>query len=288
MKLIRILIERLQNPPVFVLPEQPKTVLSPARYAHKTAFHIDPLLAASVVIEQPVNPRGRAERYGTDLWKQRSRDDHGRPVWKPMLVVMLLIGAVAVRSSEQTFAAPARAPVDVGKSDNRVPDTLRALEKLHKIGYVWTTATGADRAIRHWQKVNGLVVDGVVGQATLRSLNLDTVVVSVVATRPAVRVVPPSPTLAPARGVAGWHDLAIAVGWTETQWSTLSCIIQRESGGNANAKNKNSSATGLLQILARFYPGVNLYDAETNLRVGLDLFNLRGWQPWTLPGNQCY
>src|SRR4029077_8126253 len=61
--------------------------------------------------------------------------------------------------------------VSVVRSD-ATADSLRALDRLHSYGYTINTQARAERAIRHWQSVNGLQVDGVVGPETLASLHL--------------------------------------------------------------------------------------------------------------------
>jgi len=305
-------IEKLQNPPIFLAPERTKMKMTPARYARKTAFHIDPLLAETVEVENEHHPRCEEERYGDDLWKQRVQGTHGHRAWKPMLtIILLIIATVVVRSGDPSFAAPAASKTTI--TDPHVQITMRALDKLHRMGYTWTTNAGADRAIRHWQKVNGLVVDGIVGTQTGESLGItlgDPVVPANVSSKPrrgnptpppvdpatnedtpATPPLPVIPATDPAtttRGADQWHDLAMAVGWTENEWPVLSCIINRESNGLPGVKNKHSSATGLLQILASYYKGVDLRDPQTNLTIGLQLFQSRGWQPWTLPGHQCY
>lgn len=57
------------------------------------------------------------------------------------------------------------------------------------------------------------------------------------------------------RGLYGrcgeWHDLAISVGWPETEWSTLSYVLYRESRCNIGSHNKTdpmSGSRGLMQI----------------------------------------
>ena len=110
--------------------------------------------------------------------------------------------------------------------------------------------------------------------------------------------------------------LAAQAGWPRKTWSKLGNIILRESGGCPNrigpsivdkncnitgwTKATNKSDSGLLQI-----NGVNynlerndraavclaglaceqapLLDALTNLKAGLVLFKIAGWQPWTPP-----
>lgn len=140
----------------------------------------------------------------------------------------------------------------------------------------------------NYQTRNGLIVDGIVGGQTQNALGI--------AIPKSAKSVPAKTT--PRRSdipythyypdVERWHSLALSVGWTEEQWPILSCIMYRESRGQASAKNKNSSATGLLQILASNQPGVDLYNPTTNLTVGLRMYDIRGWQPWVSTAHPCY
>jgi peptidoglycan hydrolase-like protein with peptidoglycan-binding domain len=143
-----------------------------------------------------------------------------------------------------------------------------------------------DRVL-HLQHVSGLLEDGIVGPITQKALGCGRAPVSAPPAAPR-----PTPTRAPApRPVAsqgGWHDLAIAAGWTEDQWPKLSCIIQRESRGQAGVIN-SAGATGLLQILKKYHRGDDLFDPFTNLRVGHEMFLSSGWSPWHAPAGikQC-
>ena len=104
-----------------------------------------------------------------------------------------------------------------------------------------------------------------------------------------------------------WHDLAIKVGWKESQWKTLSYVIHRESRCNIGSHNKldpNGGSRGLMQIngfwcrKSRYNQhgwlqaqGVltncdELFNPEVNLRAGLAMWqysqerNKCGWNPW--------
>lgn len=105
-----------------------------------------------------------------------------------------------------------------------------------------------------------------------------------------------------------WHDLAIAIGWPESEWPTLSFVMYRESRCNIGSHNKtdpHSGSRGLMQINGfwcrpnRYDPngflqsvGVlktcdDLFDGETNLRAGLAIWTYGqnkhgcGWRgPW--------
>lgn len=139
----------------------------------------------------------------------------------------------------------------------------------------------------NYQTRKGLIVDGIVGGQTQGALGI--AIPKNVSTTPkssGPRQKLPYSHYYP--DVERWHSLALSVGWTEEQWPVLSCIMYRESRGQAGAKNKNSSATGLLQILASNQPGVDLYNPQTNLTVGLRMYENRGWQPWVSTAHPCY
>lgn len=68
------------------------------------------------------------------------------------------------------------------------------------------------------------------------------------------------------------------------------CILQHESGGNPDAKNPTSSASGLFQHLASYWPerssaagwgGSSIWDPEANTAVAAWLYNQGGWGHWT-------
>lgn len=111
-------------------------------------------------------------------------------------------------------------------------------------------------------------------------------------------------------GLCGeFHDLAIAVGWTEDQWPKLSHIVHRESRCDVRALNSsdpNGGSRGLMQINGYWCKSVkynpsgwlqakgilttcdDLYNPETNLRAGLAMWKYNddrgknGWSPWNL------
>jgi hypothetical protein len=81
-------------------------------------------------------------------------------------------------------------------------------------------------------------------------------------------------TAAPARGTAygPWADLVNQYPWpTQTAYRIMMC----ESGGNANAYNARSGATGLFQILG------GPFDPAANVAMAFRMWQQRGWQPWT-------
>lgn len=87
-----------------------------------------------------------------------------------------------------------------------------------------------------------------------------------------------------------WHDLAIAVGWPETEWPTLSRVLYRESRCDPTAFN--GSDHGLTQINKIHREWVesmgltmdDLFDPSVNLAFALDLWESSGWSPWAWLG----
>jgi hypothetical protein len=192
---------------------------------------------------------------------------------KALLLFPALVLAGLVQPAAAALPAP---PVPTAPA---VQQALSALDKLAQYGYVVNTPARADRAIRHWQRANGLVVDGIVGAQTLGSLDLPAT-----ATVPAVRVSPPA---APA---AQSVDDMIRAAWPDDSEGEAVRIATRESRLQPDARN--ACCYGLFQIYFTVHRGWlaelgvtsagQLLDAETNIAAALALFQRSGWQPWTL------
>lgn len=81
-------------------------------------------------------------------------------------------------------------------------------------------------------------------------------------------------------GVEQWRSLVEKYFHPEdVTWALR--VMQCESGGNPNAKNSHSSASGLFQHLARYWPersvkagwaGASIWDPEANIAVAAWLF----------------
>lgn len=180
-------------------------------------------------------------------------------------------------------AAPATirhpAPATIRHVD--VDDTLRALDRLHQFGYSIDTAARAGRAIRHWQRANGLTVDGIVGAETLASLNLP-IQTAAPAPAPAVRLTPAPP--------ATDVETIIRQAWPDDLEDHALQIAMRESRLQPGARN--ACCYGLFQIhwgahhswLAEL--GITspnqLLDAATNAAAAYALYQRDGWAPWRL------
>jgi len=159
-----------------------------------------------------------------------------------------------------------------------VQQALTALDKLAQYGYTVSTPKSADRAIRHWQKVNGLTVDGIVGPQTLASLGITTAA-TVGLPAPATRVDPPA---------ALTVEQIIRDVWPDELEEHALAIAHRESRLVPTARN--ACCWGLFQIhwLAhRSWMGLSgpgqLLDARTNAEIAYALYQRAGgWGPWTL------
>lgn len=200
-----------------------------------------------------------------------------------LAVAAVIVAAVpCVVAAHSTAATPVvAAVVSVPQTTAATPDTLRALNRLHDFGYTINTPARADRAIRHWQRVNGLTVDGQVGTTTLRTLGLIGTAGDVTASHPAVRDnLPPGATV---------EDVVRFV-WPDDLEDHAVRIAYRESRFVPTARN--ACCFGLFQIhwaahrawLADI--GVTspdqLLNAATNARAALALYQRDGWSPWNL------
>jgi peptidoglycan hydrolase-like protein with peptidoglycan-binding domain len=194
-------------------------------------------------------------------------------------LVALLVPASALFSYTSATALP-KPPAPTAPAVN---NTLRALAKLHSFGYSIDTPARADRAIRHWQKANGLVVDGIVGPEVIRSLGIG----GATATATAVRVNPPAPQPV----VSDDPESIIRAIWPDDIEDWAVRIAKRES--NLQPHVRNSCCWGLFQIhwvahhswlTAEF--GITspeqLYDPTVNATVALALYmrSTPHCQPW--------
>jgi Lysozyme like domain len=197
-------------------------------------------------------------------------------------LIALLIPASALCSYTPAVALP-KPPAPATPAVN---NTLRALAKLHDFGYSIDTPARADRAIRHWQKVNHLVVDGLVGTQVLTSLGL----AGAAAAAPAVRLNPPVAV----PQLMSVEDIIRSV-WPDELESKALAIAQRESNLQPEVINrKNHDATGLFQIMWTVHRswlcpqmGIcaqsQLQDAQTNAEAAYALYQRAGgWGPWAL------
>lgn len=140
-----------------------------------------------------------------------------------------------------------------------------------------------DAGVRKWQRVNGLVVDGVVGPVTLASLLGS--VSAPAASQPAKRLTPPQPQ--PAMSV---QDIIRDV-WPDDLEDWALRIAKRES--NYVPTVRNWCCIGLFQIFWTTHrhwlcPDLGicdlnqLFDPRTNAEAALALYQRNGPGPWQL------
>lgn len=83
-----------------------------------------------------------------------------------------------------------------------------------------------------------------------------------------------------------WRPL-VAEHFPADEVDTAMCIIRHESGGDPEADNPRSSATGLFQILAGLWGDHyqvthdQFTDPELNVRLARDIWDAYGWGAWT-------
>lgn len=137
-----------------------------------------------------------------------------------------------------------------------------------------------ERVVRSWQRSNGLHVDGIVGEQTRASLNAAT---APAPTTPATRA--PAPIPDPPRSV----EQIIRDVWPDDVEDWAVTIAWRESRHIPTARNY--CCHGLFQMHWNVHRGwlddygvtsvEQLYDAETNARVALALYQRNGRSPWS-------
>jgi len=182
--------------------------------------------------------------------------------------------------------APAQAPAAVAPADS----TTHVQQLLKGFGYSVVVdgiyGPQTTRAVKHFQKANDLLEDGIAGPITIARLESSKVPT---ATVPAVRVNPPKPA-PPAPVASGDVESIIRDVWPDDLENEAVRIATRESRLVPTARN--ACCHGLFQIYYSVHRawlgqyGVNspsdLYDPRTNATVALALYNEAGWGPWAL------
>jgi len=86
--------------------------------------------------------------------------------------------------------------------------------------------------------------------------------------------------------VEQWRPLA-AGQFPPEQLENALCVIRSESGGNSSAKNRNSNARGLFQIMTSVWADEfgftyeDFYIPELNVYAAARIWERSGWQPWS-------
>ena len=84
-----------------------------------------------------------------------------------------------------------------------------------------------------------------------------------------------------------WHDMALEVGWQETEWATLSNVIYRESrctvdawnGADAGLTQINKIHSAWLSDMGWTHPE-DMFNPRNNLLFAFRLWETSGWRPW--------
>jgi hypothetical protein len=214
---------------------------------------------------------------------------------KRLLTLVILTASVVSFAATHTSASPAT-PV-VGNSYVQIPRESRVtsvtVDQTFQVQYVlksygYSIAVDGvygpqttDR-VKRWQRSNGLVVDGIAGPVTRRSLGLDGVV-----QHPDTPKTAPAPPSAPSGSV---EDMIRAI-WPDDLENEALRIAWRESTYRPGVTSPTGCCHGVFQIHEVHFSwmrafGVTtveqLFDAETNIRMAYELYKRNGWGPWRL------
>lgn len=182
---------------------------------------------------------------------------------------------------------PLRATADTLRSGSTGIHVAHVQQLLASLGYHVVVdglfGPQTERAVRHFQRVNGLTPDGVVGPHTWDALLSLRAPASKASPRP-VRAHPTEPSGAPD------VEQVIRDAWPDDLEDRALAIAHRESRLVPTARN--SCCYGLFQIHYRAHAAwlgpigvtsaAELLDAETNARAAYALYLLDGWAPWAL------
>jgi hypothetical protein len=86
--------------------------------------------------------------------------------------------------------------------------------------------------------------------------------------------------------VQRWEPL-VADYFPPDEIGTALCIMDHESGGDPDAANPRSTASGLFQILGSLWAPhfdvrtEDLYEPVTNIRLASQIWDLQGWSAWS-------
>ena len=86
--------------------------------------------------------------------------------------------------------------------------------------------------------------------------------------------------------VEQWRTV-VATQFPPEQVDNALCVIDSESGGNPNAKNPNSNARGLAQIMTSVWGPYfgwtyeDFYNPELNVYAAARIWEMSGWTPWS-------
>lgn len=206
-----------------------------------------------------------------------------------LLAVMLHVFAYVSGRGYDTAAAHAAppvlgaAPAETSRGTSAVGEPMTRAVQLVLSSFGYTITVDGDygpqttRVVTSWQHSNGLLEDGVAGPVTQASLGLS----------PARRAAAPIPQ--PTRSV----EQLIRDIWPDDSEARALQIAWRESGYQPGVTSPTGCCHGIFQIHWPAHRGwladygvtsvEQLFDAETNIRMALVLFQASGgWGPWAL------
>jgi hypothetical protein len=82
-----------------------------------------------------------------------------------------------------------------------------------------------------------------------------------------------------------WRDL-VEMYFAADDVDRVICLMEKESGGNPNARNRSSGASGLMQVMPAWadvfgYDREDLFDPTVNLSIASRILDTQGWNAWT-------
>lgn len=83
-----------------------------------------------------------------------------------------------------------------------------------------------------------------------------------------------------------WHSTALAAGWSDDEWPTLSAIMYRESRCQPDVTSSTGCCHGLVQMSEIHLPigpcstAECYFDPYGNLASAHELYEEAGWAPW--------
>jgi hypothetical protein len=214
-------------------------------------------------------------------------------------VVLCVVGTAMWAYTPLEAAAPLSAQTSaqslrlgsVGDDVREVQEALRTLGYAVRVDGRFGTQT--ERVVRHWQRANGLMVDGIVGAATLRSLEIAAPGSGTgrAVRGSAVRVQPaPAPPPAVSSYTGPCSEWASAMEFFGLPPETFGPIMYRESRCRPDVTSSTGCCHGLLQVHrihlpkpeCRAYSQADLFDPAINICVASILFKRSGLAPWRL------
>jgi len=204
-----------------------------------------------------------------------------------LVILMVLFAFWIVIESENTSPAAAAPTQQVAQVD-----PVRSVqERLATFGYTVAVdgvyGPQTTRAVRHFQKVNGLVADGIAGPITSAALGINT---TATATATAVRGTQTQITAPVDAGTWArcpqWEATADYFGLPDQ----FDAIMWRESNCRPDVTSSTGCCRGLLQLHrvhlpkpeCQAYTASDLFDPAINLCVASILYKTSGMSPWRL------